>query len=404
MELALLSIGGIYFLARILAIVFSRYKIPDVLLLMILGVLIGPVFGLISADSFGKFGRVLTTLALVIILFESGISMRLKQIKEAAGSTLKITLSTSIATMLLGGVLAVYLTSHFIGLSFTVSEGLLFGAIISGTSSAVVIPMVKSLKVSQLLENLLILESAITDVLCIILSFALMSVVLNPQDLNIGKVVGSTLASFGFASLIGVVGGYGWVRLISSFPDLRKMFFSIVAFVVMIYGASEFLGFSGAIASLAFGLFLNNEEAFPRWKFLKSQEIHELNSSERVIYGELVFLLKTFFFIFLGLVMPFKSWAVHFVAFVICIALFAIRGLLVSRCLVPLEKREKNVAIMMIPKGLAAAVLASVPAQLGIANGTLIEDLVYAVVFQSILISSVGVSISEYLIARRSAS
>jgi len=43
----------------------------------------------------------------------------------------------------------------------------------------------------------------------------------------------------------------------------------------------------------------------------------------------------------------------------------------------------------MIPKGLAAAVLAGIPLQKGIAGGQIIQDLTYSIILISILITSV---------------
>jgi hypothetical protein len=45
--------------------------------------------------------------------------------------------------------------------------------------------------------------------------------------------------------------------------------------------------------------------------------------------------------------------------------------------------------VVMVPKGLAAAVLASIPLQQGIAGGKMIQDVTYAIVTFSILLTSI---------------
>jgi len=65
-------VGILIFLAHLFTSVFSRTRVPDVLLLIIIGICIGPVFGLVSTSQFGIVGPVMTTITLIIILFESG--------------------------------------------------------------------------------------------------------------------------------------------------------------------------------------------------------------------------------------------------------------------------------------------------------------------------------------------
>ena len=103
----------------------------------------------------------MTTVALTVILFESGTSLKLSTLKSAAGSTLSLGLITFLLTVLLiAGV------GLLIGLSTL--EKILLGSILGGTSAAVVIPLVNSLGMEEKPKTVLILESAITDVLCII--------------------------------------------------------------------------------------------------------------------------------------------------------------------------------------------------------------------------------------------
>ena len=50
--------------------VFERRSIPDVLGLMILGLLIGPILNLVDTSTFGQFGSIFSNLVLLFILFE----------------------------------------------------------------------------------------------------------------------------------------------------------------------------------------------------------------------------------------------------------------------------------------------------------------------------------------------
>ena len=70
--LVIAVIGLLIFAAHLFTEIFSRKRIPDVLLLMVIGLALGPVFHLVKPEELGPVTSVFTTITLVIILFESG--------------------------------------------------------------------------------------------------------------------------------------------------------------------------------------------------------------------------------------------------------------------------------------------------------------------------------------------
>jgi NhaP-type Na+/H+ or K+/H+ antiporter len=162
LALVILELGLLFFLAHVFAWLFQRTKIPDVLLLIILGMLLGPVFGAVGKADFGKAGGVMTNITLVVILFESGLSLDMKALREGLTATTKLTLVSFFASIAVVAPIGVYL----MGMSW--AAGILMGVILGGTSSAVVIPLVAGLGLAPAAGTVLVLESAITDVLCIV--------------------------------------------------------------------------------------------------------------------------------------------------------------------------------------------------------------------------------------------
>jgi potassium/hydrogen antiporter len=75
----------------------------------------------------------------------------------------------------------------------------MLGAIIGGTSSAVVIPLVRQLNISNNSRTILILESAFSDVLCIVFALAFIEAAQLGQ-IQVGTTIGQILASFILAS------------------------------------------------------------------------------------------------------------------------------------------------------------------------------------------------------------
>lgn len=85
-------IGVLVFLAHLFVALFERTRIPDVLYLILIGVLIGPVLHIVTPEDFGKIGHVFTTIALIVILFEGGLELKLEQLLTSWRGTIAVTL------------------------------------------------------------------------------------------------------------------------------------------------------------------------------------------------------------------------------------------------------------------------------------------------------------------------
>lgn len=388
MAVVILSLGLLYFFAHLLAITFERTRVPDVLVLMGIGILVGPVLGLTSPEEFGAVGTVLTTVALAVILFESGTTLDLFEIARSARSTLLVSLATAGLTIVLLGVASRYA----FGLPWL--SAFLIGTIASGTSAAVVIPMVKSLKVRDSAGTLMILESAITDVTCIVFTFALLNAAAQ-GTMDLGRMVGQTLSALIFAAAIGIAGGVGWLLVWDRVRELPSSIFTTLAGAFVLYGFAEILGFAGAIAVLAFGITLTNHQHLRLARLLgRKRSLSGVKPSESEFYREIVFLLKTFFFVYLGINERIDDPARLAVVALLTLLLYLARLVVVPYLLAPTTtRREATIVAVMLPKGLAAAVLAGLPLQAGIAGGETIQAVVYGIVLVSILLTAVLVGV-----------
>jgi NhaP-type Na+/H+ or K+/H+ antiporter len=205
-------------------------------------------------------------------------------------------------------------------------------------------------------------------------------------------VVGSVLAALIIAAAIGAVGSIGWLLVLGRVRDFPNTISSTLAYVFIIYGLTEFLGFSGAIAALALGITLTNYERFGLHRFRQIESnIEPLNQMDHIFYRESVFLLKTFYFVYLGISIRFGAVYLAVVALLTVVLVYAMRlGLM--RALyrdAGYGLRDTAITSMMAPKGLAAAVLATLPLQSGVAGGEIIRDMTFMVVFASVLVTAV---------------
>ena len=380
MSTTILSIGAMIFLAHFLSLVFRKTNVPDVLVLMLFGLLLGPVLGWVHQDDFGKVGPIIATIALVVILFESGTSLRLDVMSRSLGTTGKLALVCFVLTVLVVTFVGFYI------LDLALLPALMLGVILGGTSSAVVIPMVESLRLSEVVGTTVVLESALTDVLCIVGVFALLGIHLQGH-VDAGKLIGSVMASLVFAAALGVAGGIGWLLILGRVRDFPNTISSTIAYAFIVYGITETLGFAGAIAAMALGLTLTNYEqmGLKRFKSL-AKEIEPLTAADLAFYREAVFLLKTYFFIYLGISIQFKGSALVAIALGIMLVVTLMRTVL-ARYVFSASSftlRDTAIASTLAPKGLAAAVLAAVPLQVGVPGAEIIRDTTYMVVLVSI--------------------
>ena len=101
MHTEIFLIGLLIFSAHLFTSLFTKTKIPDVLLLMIVGILCGPVFNVASPDDFGKLGTIITTIALIVILFDGGSHISISALKSTFKDTIKLSLLTYIFSVAL---------------------------------------------------------------------------------------------------------------------------------------------------------------------------------------------------------------------------------------------------------------------------------------------------------------
>src|SRR5262245_56638831 len=163
----ILIFGLIFFLGHFFTILFKKTWIPDILLLMILGIVLGSVLHLVSPVDFGKVGTVMSTVTLIIILFECGTTLKVNALMESIGSTFVLTVASFLVTA--GATMAIAL----FGFGMEQRAALLLGVAIGGTSAAVVIPMIHELHLRKNVATLLAIEAALSDVLCIVIFFAI---------------------------------------------------------------------------------------------------------------------------------------------------------------------------------------------------------------------------------------
>jgi len=370
MHTVVLAAGLFVFVAHLLEVFFERTRIPDILLLMVLGLFVGPILGLLDVEKdLGQVGPFLAIVTLAVILFESGLGLQLKALFRSAGRSAPF----SVVSMLLAiGCLTVALR-YLMAMDWWTA--LLGGLIMGGTSSAVVIPMIKALELGEDTGTVLTIESTLTDVFCIIGTVGVAVSLAAGVTPNAPDLLGTVAFSLIAASLIGAGAGLVWSMLLSQADRISNTMFTTMAGALVVYGFCEQMEVSGAIATLSFGIVLGN---LPRGVVLQVDrgaeeapiklKLREVRRVERAVYAESVFLLKAAFFFYLGMTVdPAQFFSLFgLIALLLALVPFLPRYPSVRMFLSPdnTSRRDALLATVLVPRGLAAAVLAQVPVQL----------------------------------------
>ncbi|MBC8311571.1 MAG: cation:proton antiporter [Candidatus Marinimicrobia bacterium] len=385
------SIGLIIFVAHFFTALFERTRVPDVLPLIFIGILIGPVFGILAPDDFGYVGPLLSAVALALMLFEGGSHLTLDILKTSLKDCVILTLATFIFTVLITTCIAHYL------MDMDIMPALFIGVVLGSISPAVVVPIVRMLGLSENTKSTLVVESAITDVLSIIIALGVLKT-FQAGHKTIMEFIGTNLiATMAMSLLVGFGGAVIWSTILEKIRKFPNTIFTSLAFIFLLYGLSEILGYSGPISVLIFGVVLANSKKIPLNIVQKfgADHLTEFTSIEKTLFSEVIFLVKTFFFIFLGMSIQFGNFKILFMGILLTLLIYGGR-LFLSRLLISKETSNSEAAMIsfIIPKGLAAAVLAEVPMHLSLPTGieeTFIEirAVVYMVILFSILLTSI---------------
>ena len=381
MEFAILGLAGLFFLGHFLQWFFVKTKIPDLLILIGIGFLIGPSFlNIITYENIGQVGTVLATVTLIIILYEGGLHLN-------ASSLLKSSLPALKLSLLSFGLIAV-LSALSLSLFFSFSTALLIGLGIGSTSSAVVFPLIKPLSLKEESKTILSLESAFTDVLAIVAFLSILDAVLN-NNLQAANLVLSIGASPLFSIGLGVGSALLWAFFRKVFLNVFEMPFSTEFWSLMTYGLIEWFNLNGPIGILAFGFALANLNLLPK-SLTAFFNVKPVSDKEISLLKEISFLLKTFFFLYLGMLIKFSSFNIFLLAVLLTLLIFATRYVSVRLVFSPKRTNyfDALIAMGMGPRGLACAVLATLPLQKGYEHGEFIQNLIFYIILISILSTS----------------
>lgn len=381
-----------------------RIRVPAILPLIVFGLLVGPISSLFTEDGhklirpiyelgadgkdgYGLFpGRSLfyfVSLAIGIILFEGGLTLKIKEVKETQRSIIRLISLGSLITFIGAG-----LAAHFImGLGWSIS--FLFAGLIIVTGPTVIAPILQNIPLTKNVSTVLKWEGILIDpigALVAVLVFEFIS------SANHGMAFGAEafktfIEIVIYGGTLGFLAGMGLYQIIKRdlVPHYLLNVF-ILAYVLMVFVLSDLLAHeSGLLAVVVMGLVLANKDV-PRIK-----EILSFKESLSVLLISILFILLAANMDIEELQLLYQDWRpitlFAFVALVLRpISVFA------STANGSLSTPEKLFISWVGPRGIVAAGIASLfgltLAEQNVPGAEYITPLVFMIVLGTVLLNA----------------
>jgi cell volume regulation protein A len=367
---------------------FRRTRFPDILILIALGFLIGPVFHIVNPSEIAPASQVIASLALVVILFNGGLDLEFAKVLSYAPRALVLVvlgIGLSIAS-------TVVFAHYLMGWGFM--DSLLLGAILGGTSPSIVMPLISRTKAPEQVCSTLSLESAFNGAIVIVVALVVLEIMITGQTVNTALVIAEqiTLQIF-LGGLIGVIAGIVWLWALTLLEGETYDDILTLALAFLLYFVVESMNGSGVIFVLTFGLMLGNGIEVAKFLGIKrTVVIHELMKK---FHSQMSFLIKTFFFVYLGLMISFTHYSPVLAGIALSLVLLLVRyiAVLLSSIRSDILLENKGLLTTMLPRGLSAAVVAEIVVGSGIPNASSYPGVIMVVIVTTVVISAIGIPI-----------
>ncbi len=376
--LSLLTLFGITVIVGYIgSLIFSKTKIPDLIWLLIFG-FSATYFGFVDRALFIAITPLLAALAILLILFDSGLNLDFYQMLHGFPRSILLAVVGMLLSTIGVAVFAIYI------LNFSLLEGLLMGTILGGTSSTVVTMLVGKLRINPKIRTILTLESVITDPLVIVVSIVLINMIIGNGT---GTPIKDVLSAFSIGGMMGIIAGFVWIFILDKLRGRPFDYMLTIAVLFMIYAAAESYGGSGALAALFFGLVIGNSRVFSN--ILRFKKRLSLDNVFISFQGEITFFIRSFFFVFLGIIITI-SYDYLLYGIAIAAILFILRLLAVEISCIRLKTTpyEKKIMRIMAPRDLTAAVMAQLPLIYGMRNAQVYTNIVFVVIVVTVIYTS----------------
>lgn len=322
-------------------------RLPSILLLLVFGILAGPVAGIIDPHAMlGSMLYPVVSLAVAVILFEGGLSLSLKEFRAVGGTVFRLVTVGMLVSWLLGSLAAHWL----LGMEWSLA--ILLGAVLVVTGPTVIIPLLRHIRPAGATGPILKWEGIVIDPLGAMLAVLVFQIITTgaaPLAI-IAATVGKTLL---VGALLGVAGAAIMVGLLMKawVPDYLQNPVTLMLVVAVFVAAHLLQHESGLLAVTVMGFAMANQKRVP------VQHIVEFKENLRVM------LIASIFILLAASLRPEELALLGPGSLLFLLALFLIirpAAVFVSTLGSKLSHNEKLFLSWMAPRGIVAAAVSSI--------------------------------------------
>jgi NhaP-type Na+/H+ or K+/H+ antiporter len=372
-QLALVAVVGLG--AQLLA---WHLRLPSILLLLVSGFLLGPVFGLITPGTLlGEALFPLVALSVGIILFEGGLTLKVKELSASGPVVSRLISIGALVTWVVAALGARLL------LGFDWSLAILSGAILIVTGPTVVGPLLRQIRPKGRAGTILKWEGILIDPVGAVLAVLVFEIIALGGGVS---VPGFVLLGVGRSLLVGVLLGLlGAAVLVGLMrrhliPDYLQSGVTLML-VVGFFTLGDLLAAEGGLLTVTLmGIVLANQTYVP------VRHIIEFKENLQVL------LIGVLFILLAGRVEIENLLAVGWPALGFIVLLIVVArplSVLLSTWRTPLTRAEHIFLMWMAPRGIVAASVASVfafeLAEQGVPEAELLSPLVFLVIVGTVV-------------------
>jgi len=394
-------------ISYISSLVYSLTKIPDVIILMGFGILMGPVLGYADKVMFDDIAPLMSIIALSIILFEAGINVDITMLLGSMGKALVLSTASIMGSILLIG----FVTSYLLVPGLPFAQGMLLGAMVGGTSTVAVYGILSG--IGDLIPNLtstrvlLTMESILSDPICIISSITIIKLIMQPS-FTLRDTVKEITTVFLLSSALGLGVGVVWARVLDRLRTRHYTYMITLAVLLPLYIISEhYIGEGGgAMTALTFGLAITNFRYIME-NFGRDEKVLIDKKRLREFHEEITFFVKSFFFVYIGVVVSLSWRYMFFGLFLVLLQVVLRYGIVdVLSGQFGFTREEKALSQVVYASGLPAFVMSQLPQifdpeGIYFVNAQLYPDLTMPIVFGTIMFSGlIGPKLAEWALKR----
>lgn len=325
-----------------------RLRLPSILLLLACGFVAGPLTGLLRPDAmFGDVLLPLVSLAVAVILFEGGLSLRVADLREIGPVIRNLMTIGVLVAWMLGALGAHYLA----GLSWPLSA--LIGAVLVVTGPTVILPLLRQVRPAGSIGHIVKWEGIVNDPIGAILAVLVFEAVLTGGLSKATGAAGGLAATLLWGAGIGALGA-GVLFLVLRFraaPDFLQSPIALMVVVATFVCANVGWHESGLLAVTLMGIILANQRR------VTVKRIIEFKENLRVLLISSLFILLAAR-LNLEQLTQFDVGSLLFLAFLIVVARPATAFLSTVGC--GLSWQERLFLAWMAPRGIVAAAVTSV--------------------------------------------